>query len=84
MKEQSKKETFIQVGVFALRDEFGNFLPSRPLYIKVNEGVKRSGLTESEEQALHRVSDLFAECYGISQEQNQTATKNKRSNKCND
>ncbi|MGN1222249.1 MAG: hypothetical protein ACI4TT_03350 [Christensenellales bacterium] len=70
---KQEPETFIQVGVFALRDEFGNFLPSRPLYIKVNENVKESGLTESEEQALHKISNLFAEKYGI--KQNETATK---------
>lgn len=71
--EEKEVETFIQVGVFALRDKFGNFLPSRPLYIKVNEAKKESGLTETEEQALHEISHLFAEKYKVLK--NQTATK---------
>ena len=71
--ENKQTETYIQVGVFALRDKFGNFLPSRPIYIKVDEEKKESGLTETEEQALHEISHLFVDKYKV--QQVKTATK---------
>jgi hypothetical protein len=54
------KETYIQIGVTALRSPKGDFLPSVPVYIKSAEAVKASGLTESEENALHDIGALFA------------------------
>ena len=54
------KETYIQIGVTALRTPTGDFLPSVPLYIKAAEAVGASGLTPSEERPLHDVAALFA------------------------
>ena len=54
------KETYIQIGVTALRTPAGDFLPSVPLYIKASEAVGASGLTPSEERPLHDVAALFA------------------------
>lgn len=54
------KETYIQIGVTALRTPTGDFLPSVPLYIKSAEAVGASGLTPSEERPLHDVAALFA------------------------
>lgn len=54
------KETYIQIGVTALRTPTGGFLPTVPLYIKVAEAVGASGLTPSEERPLHDVAALFA------------------------
>jgi len=54
------KDTYIQIGVTALRSPTGGFLPSVPLYVKTSEAVKASGLTESEENVLHDVAALFA------------------------
>ena len=54
------KETYIQIGVTALRTPTGDFLPSVPLYIKATEAVGASGLTPSEERPLHDVAALFA------------------------
>ena len=54
------KSTYIQVGVTSLRDPKGNILPAQPIYIKVNENIKSSGLTDTEETSLDTLVDLFA------------------------
>lgn len=54
------KETYIQIGVTALRSPTGEFLPSVPLYIKTDEAVKASGLTSPEEDLIHDVASVFA------------------------
>lgn len=54
------KAHYIQVGVTALRSPTGDFLPSVPIYIKTNEAIKASGLTEGEENAVQAISELFA------------------------
>lgn len=54
------KETYVQIGVTALRSQTGGFLPSVPLYIKTSEARKASGLTPAEESTLHDVAIIFA------------------------
>lgn len=54
------KDTYIQVGVTALRSPTGEFLPSIPLYIKTDEAIKANGLTAAEESVLHDLGALFA------------------------
>lgn len=54
------KDTYIQIGVTALRTPTGGFMPSVPLYIRTDEAVKASGLTDSEENLMHDVAQQFA------------------------
>ena len=65
MAEQAKNgEWFVQVGVTAMRDPgTGEFLPARPLYIKVDEQeIDRStGLSAGENVALQDVARIFAD-----------------------
>lgn len=50
------KETYIQVGVTALRDPTtGGFLPAVPLYIKAKGSAE-----EAEEQLIHDIGKLLA------------------------
>lgn len=56
------KESFIQVGVTALRSPMGDFLPAVPLYIK-SDHLKQSKLTQSEENLLREVSGVFVDKY---------------------
>lgn len=55
-------ECFIQVGLTALRDPRGNFLPGVPLYIKIDptEVDQQTGLAECEKELLTDISGLFA------------------------
>lgn len=57
-----EKESFIQVGVTALRSPMGDFLPAVPLYIKSDQ-LKQSKLTQSEENLLRDVSGVFVDKY---------------------
>lgn len=61
----ARKEKYIPVGLTALRDENGGFLPAVPLYIKAEDGA------EEEEQKLRedigkllgaRIRKYIAEC----------------------
>lgn len=50
-------ETFIQVGVTALRDPAtGDYLPAVPLYIKAEDGAE-----EAEEKLIQDIGKLFAD-----------------------
>lgn len=61
--EQSREETFIQIGVTAMRAPDGSFLPSVPLYAKVpvTDIDPQSGLYVGEEKALRDVGKVFAD-----------------------
>ena len=53
---------FVQVGMMAMRDKDGNFLPSTPLYAEIaDEEMTADGITKTEERALADVAKLFAE-----------------------
>lgn len=58
-----KKARYIQIGVTALRDAEGNFLPSVPLYILSNEDIEESGMTASEENLMHDISGIFYDAH---------------------
>lgn len=57
-----EKETFIQIGVTALRSPSGEFLPAVPLYVKA-EKKKNKMLTSEEETLLKEVGNVYADLY---------------------
>lgn len=60
----NKKETFVQIGVTALRSPDGSFLPSVPLYVKVPaEDVSPGGEYIGSEPVLQDVAEVFADKY---------------------
>lgn len=74
-----KMATYIQVGVTAFRDENGGFLPSVPLYIRTDEAVKGSGLTETEERSLESIAEEYAVKYPeYAREKRKTNSKKKK------
>ena len=54
------KLMYVQVGVSALRDEQGNFLPSEPIYkrVQVPDGYEHP-LVESERNLIKSISGFF-------------------------
>lgn len=57
-------QAFVQIGVTAMRDRAtGKFLPSRPLYIKVdaNEIDSQTGLYHGEQELINDVAGVFAD-----------------------
>lgn len=60
----SKKETFVQIGVTALRAPDGTFLPSVPLYVKAApEDVAPDGRYTGGDETLRGVAEIFADKY---------------------
>jgi len=59
----SSGECFVQIGVTALRDPNGAFLPAVPLYIKVDSKQidVESGLADCEKNLHADISGIFAE-----------------------
>lgn len=55
-------EQFVQIGVTALRDPTGAFLPSVPLYIKTDSKQidVKSGLADCEKNLHSDISGIFA------------------------
>jgi len=62
----SAGEHFVQIGVTALRDPAGAFLPAVPLYIKVDADQvnKKTSMSVSEEKLCADISGIFAEKFG--------------------
>ena len=50
----ARKERYIQVGLTALRDENGGFLPAVPLYIKAEDGAE-----EKEQKLMEDIGKLL-------------------------
>ena len=60
----SKKETFVQIGVTAMRSPDGTFLPSVPLYVKVPaEDGTPCGEHAGDNPEIQDVSGVFANKY---------------------
>ena len=68
------KETYIQIGVTALRDRSGNFLPSVPLYVKASDAIKGSGQTQIGEDPIKEIANLFAVKYMETRHQRGTSS----------
>ena len=51
---------YVQIGVTALRSPTGEFLPSVPMYIAVDDDSNTKKLLD---EPLHEVSGIFAEKY---------------------
>lgn len=57
-------QDFIQVGIVAMRDETGGFLPSKPLFIRAEDAGgtnEQTGHAKGEEVALIDVATVFAD-----------------------
>ena len=59
-------EHFVQIGVTALRDPTGAFLPAVPLYIKVDTDQvnEKTRMSVGEESLCADISGIFAEKFG--------------------
>lgn len=59
-------EYFVQIGITALRDPAGAFLPAVPLYIKVDADQvnKKTSMSIGEEELCADISGIFAERFG--------------------
>lgn len=55
-------ETYQKVAYIGLRKGDGTYLINVPLYIKVSE-VKKNGLTEMQEDLIHKVSEIMMKRY---------------------
>ena len=55
-------ESYIQIGVTALRDKMGNFLPSVPLYVKASDAMRGCG-QDLGEDPLKEIAKIFAAKY---------------------
>ena len=67
IKDVAKKEYFqqgnySQVAFIGLRKLDGSMLLGVPLYVKVNE-VNANGMTASQEELMHRISEVMIERY---------------------
>lgn len=56
-------EVYQKVAYIGLRNSDGSYLLNVPLYIKVSE-VTKSGLTEMQEELIHRISEVMIKRYG--------------------
>lgn len=52
------KELYQAVAYVALRNKDGSLMINVPLYVKVSE-INKSGMTETQEKVMHRVSELM-------------------------
>ena len=57
-----KQEFYQQVALIGLRNKDGSMMLNVPLYVKVSE-VNKSGLTDSEEELMHRISAVMIRRY---------------------
>lgn len=60
-----KKRVYVQIGVTALREIDGSFLPSQPLYIKVPaESINpETGLYAGTEKMIQDASGIFTKAF---------------------
>ena len=54
------QKIYVQVGVTAMRNPDGSFMPSIPMYVEVDH-VEKNGLTQLENAALTNICGFFAE-----------------------
>jgi len=57
-----EKEFYQKVAYIGLRNPDGSFMPGVPLYVKVSE-LNKNGMTESQEEIMHRISDVMIRRY---------------------
>ena len=57
-----KQEFYQQVAFIGLRNPDGSMMLNVPLYVKVSE-VNRSGMTDAQEELIHRISEVMIKRY---------------------
>ena len=61
----NSRSVFVEVGLTALRDEEGNFLPAVPLFIQVPAAeINKAGQSPSEAELTESISQILAEKFG--------------------
>lgn len=61
----NSRSVFVEVGLTALRDEEGNFLPAVPLFIQVPASeINKAGQSPGEEALTESISQILAEKFG--------------------
>lgn len=56
---------FVEIGITALRDEEGKFLPAVPLFVQVPEAeITKSGQSTGEAELTDSISQILAEKFG--------------------
>ena len=73
-----EKQFYQKVAYIGLRNTDGSFLLNVPLYVKVSE-LNRNGMTDSQEDVMHRISEIMIKRYEKQISEYMTGLKNQKS-----
>ena len=60
-----RRSVFVEIGLTALRDEEGKFLPAVPLFVQVPEAeITKNGQSPGEVELTESISQILAEKFG--------------------